>query len=172
MRLLFHFVLVVFGFFWEILARRRPLYTCYIPALETSFDLRALFTPGRQQEPGTKRKNCTLHLVAFAVSLFCWFWVVLQSSGWAGWQNPGCIAFSCFAAPHSTAHRSSHINQHLHPSTPTFCPSVLDREPDLGIKMMAPRDAGDLCSFAARRLEICELLLLLRCFCSELSHLT
>lgn len=57
---------------------------------------------------GTK-KDLYITIVAFAVSLFCWFSVVVQSSGC--WQKLRCIS-PCIAD--SSAHRSSHTKTNTH----------------------------------------------------------
>lgn len=70
---------------------------------------------GRQQgNLVQKGKICTLHLAAFAVNSFCWFSVVVaQSSSWLLAKR-----LHCFVALQLVIyqHRSSHINQHLHPA--------------------------------------------------------
>lgn len=54
-----------------------PRYTHLLYTGSRPLDFRALFTWVNNRNLVQKRKNCTLHLVAFAVSLFCWFSVVV-----------------------------------------------------------------------------------------------
>jgi hypothetical protein len=161
-KLFLHAPAFILFFFWlclEFLGNTtRPLfYLLYTGS-------RPPFTWGDKQEPGTKRKNCTLHLVAFAVSSFCWFSVVVQSSGWLLAEPVALHFLLCSCTFISIAHHISTstfiLNTH-HSARVSLTGSL--------IEMMAPRDARDLYSLP-RRFEICELLLLLRCFALRKYH--